>query len=175
MKKLFGALAAIIAGAAIGTFAQIGVLNPGGGSGGGSSYTAPTVHHATIRADGSSVTFTATSIDATDRQDLDSAARMRVVFDLTNATQMRVGYAHGTALAVTANLCVDWSTDNGATWTTDNVICSAMSTVANRTVPGTWANIPAGAKTTNVTLRVVATNGNGTEAPNAGNVWIQVK
>ncbi len=125
----------------------------------------------TLRAVNSSFAATASAMDGTDAQEVDSP-KHRVLLDLGHANEMRI-MAQQNALAATATLRVDYSTNNGGAWTATN-ISVAMSTVADTFITGSWTPIPAPMKA-DVLVRVVFTNGNGTETPSVQNVYVSVK
>ncbi len=125
----------------------------------------------TLRAFNTAFAATAASMDGTDAQEIDSP-KHRVLLDLANANEMRV-MAQQNAFAATATLRVDYSTNNGVAWTATN-ISVPMSTVADTFITGLWTPIPAAMKA-DVLVRVVFTNGNGTEAPSIQNLYVSVK
>ena len=139
-----------------------------GGGGGGAPAIPQTV---CLYADVGYGTLTAAQAAGATFTEFDTSFRHRVKLDLTNATQMRIQFCQGNNTANTAKLAVQYST-NGTSFTDAGVFANFGA--INTTQVGAWTNIPAGMKA-DVFLRFGATGGDGTEIPEFGNVYIQVK
>jgi hypothetical protein len=104
--------------------------------------------------------------------------RHRTVVDFTHATAVRMVTRVNVAGASGANLYCQYSIDSGTTWLymdgtatpTGGCLLTSAATVA-----GSWINLPSGAKTDPVWLRIVGLAGDGAADPQFGTIQVQVK
>lgn len=98
------------------------------------------------------------------------AVRTRAITDLSMYSQARITCAvAGVAGVAGAELRVQYSDITQATWNYLDASAGPACSIAtvNKAAVGTWVNLAAGAKT-DVVLRVVGINGNGTASPVLG-------
>jgi hypothetical protein len=137
---------------------------------GGTGITLPV--SVTLRSDGTDFSATAASMAGSSFQEITSSGFFRVKLDLTNATEMRV-HTSQTALAVTGRVLIQYSTNNGGSWTSSGIYVQ-LATANNTYATGAWTAIPAGMKG-DVLLRSGFTNGDGTESPDVSNIYVEYR
>jgi hypothetical protein len=136
------------------------------------SSTAAMTDTVTLRADAGNYAFVAATITGTGIQQLDSSGRHRLHKDLTNVAEARLHAMHVSGAGNTAILRVDYSTDQNS-WTVTTIQFTFDSTIGViKSSP--WTAVPAGMKG-DVYIRIIATNGDGTEAPQVGNVYLEFR
>lgn len=99
----------------------------------------------------------------------------RVLLDLSNTVEARLGVSTSNAGASTAELAVQYSTDNGSTWAyLDGSSGPSCSLATVGLTAGAWVNVATAAKTS-VQLRVVGSGGNGVADPTFRRVQLETR
>jgi hypothetical protein len=119
------------------------------------------------KTDNTTFATLAANIAGSNVTEVDVDGSYRMTLDLSGAYEMLIEANQTTAGAV-ARLVLQYSTTttgNPTSWSTTNIYVP-VSTSDNQHLTGAWVPIPVGIKTVGVVMvRIVVTNGNGSEAP----------
>jgi hypothetical protein len=124
----------------------------------------------TIRADATDYSMPASASFS----EITSSQIHRIAVDLTNVSEMKIHFQQTAIATTTPRIEVQYSLNNGSSWTTTNVSGTFSSATAIIYIQGAWTGIPAAAKAP-VLLRVGTIGGNGSESPDVANIYISVR
>jgi hypothetical protein len=103
-----------------------------------------------------------------------ASTRYRTQYDLTSATQARLVLTVTVAGSASANIRVQYSTNQSTWYYLDGSSGPSVAISSTGVKTSAWVNLTAGAKA-DVFLRIVGINGNGSASPSFGRIDLQLK